>query len=324
MHSILLRSILLTWAAWVALPAAIAQQQPGPTIRLVVPYSAGGPTDVMARVLAKEIRTLSGQSTIVDNRPGAGGSIGSAAVARSEADGNTLVVNGGISHTINPLISEGATGYKHTDFSGVAAFAKSSMVLVAYPGLGAKSVTELVAMAKAKPGAISYASGGLASNPHLAAELFKSVAGIDMVHVPYKGSADSVADMVAGRVPVGFLSPTVAEPLVREKRLVALGVTSRQRLSNWPDVPTLHEQDVAGYEFESWYAVLAPSGTPPKTLEKLSDWINAALRSPEAQKSMAALGLDVMASTPSETDRRIEEELQRWTALIKTQGLQLK
>ena len=256
---------------------AQAQEFPSRTLQVIVPFTAGGPTDAMARVVGRELARLTNQPVIVENRPGAGGNVGSAQVARAEPDGYTMIVNGGLTHTLNPQIFAKTSGYALKDFKAVAAFAKSPMVLTVNPDLGVNDVQQLVALAKAKPGGLSFASGGQASNPHMAAELFRASTQTDMLHIPYKGTADSVKDIVSGRVQVGFFSPQVAEPLIQAGRLKALGVTSTTRIKGLDSIPTIAEQGVKEFVFESWYIVLVPAKTPGPIVAKLNQLINQAL-----------------------------------------------
>ncbi len=300
-----------------------AQEFPSRTLQVIVPFTAGGPTDAMARVVGRELARLTNQPVIVENRPGAGGNVGSAQVARAEPDGYTMIVNGGLTHTLNPQIFAKTSGYALKDFKAVAAFAKSPMVLTVNPDLGVNDVQQLVALAKAKPSGLSFASGGQASNPHMAAELFRASTQTDMLHIPYKGTADSVKDIVSGRVQVGFFSPQVAEPLIQAGRLKALGVTSTTRIKGLDSIPTIAEQGVKEFVFESWYIVLVPAKTPGPIVAKLNQLINQALDNPETQKAFLSIGLDVIHATPEQTEASILAEQNKWSDLVRKIGLQL-
>ena len=302
---------------------AQAQEFPSRTLQVIVPFTAGGPTDAMARVVGRELARLTNQPVIVENRPGAGGNVGSAQVARAEPDGYTMIVNGGLTHTLNPQIFAKTSGYALKDFKAVAAFAKSPMVLTVNPDLGVNDVQQLVALAKAKPGGLSFASGGQASNPHMAAELFRASTQTDMLHIPYKGTADSVKDIVSGRVQVGFFSPQVAEPLIQAGRLKALGVTSTTRIKGLDSIPTIAEQGVKEFVFESWYIVLVPAKTPGPIVAKLNQLINQALDTLETQKAFLSIGLDVIHATPEQTEASILAEQNKWSDLVRKIGLQL-
>ncbi len=300
-----------------------AQEFPSRTLQVIVPFTAGGPTDAMARVVGRELARLTNQPVIVENRPGAGGNVGSAQVARAEPDGYTMIVNGGLTHTLNPQIFAKTSGYALKDFKAVAAFAKSPMVLTVNPDLSVNDVQQLVALAKAKPGGLSFASGGQASNPHMAAELFRASTQTDMLHIPYKGTADSVKDIVSGRVQVGFFSPQVAEPLIQAGRLKALGVTSTTRIKGLDSIPTIAEQGVKEFVFESWYIVLVPAKTPGPIVAKLNQLINQALDTLETQKAFLSIGLDVIHATPEQTEASILAEQNKWSDLVRKIGLQL-
>ena len=302
---------------------AQAQEFPSRSLQVIVPFTAGGPTDAMARVMGRELSRLTGQPVVVENRPGAGGNVGSAQVARAEPDGYTMIVNGGLTHTLNPQIFAKTSGYALKDFKAVAAFAKSPMVLTVNPDLGVYDVQQLVALAKSKPGGLSFASGGQASNPHMAAELFRANTQTDMLHIPYKGTADSVKDIVSGRVQVGFFSPQVAEPLLQAGRLKALGVTSTTRIKGLENIPTIAEQGVKDFVFESWYIILVPVKTPAPIVNKLNQLVNQALDNPDTQKAFSNIGLDVIHATPAQTEASITAEQNKWSELVKKIGLQL-
>lgn len=300
-----------------------AQEFPSRSLQVIVPFTAGGPTDAMARVIGRELSRLTGQSVVVENRPGAGGNVGSAQVARAEPDGYTMIVNGGLTHTLNPQIFAKTSGYALKDFKAVAAFAKSPMVLTVNPDLGVNDVQQLVALAKSKPGGLSFASGGQASNPHMAAELFRDNTQTNMLHIPYKGTADSVKDIVSGRVQVGFYSPQVAEPLVQAGRLKAIGVTSTTRIKGLDNIPTIAEQGVKDFVFESWYIILVPAKTPAPIVNKLNQLVNQALDNPDTQKAFTNIGLSVMQTTSAQTEASIITEQNKWSELVKKIGLQL-
>ena len=326
MHTIrLLTPLALAFSLYLStvfVPAQ-AQEFPSRSLQVIVPFTAGGPTDAMARVIGRELSRLTGQPVVVENRPGAGGNVGSAQVARAEPDGYTMIVNGGLTHTLNPQIFAKTSGYALKDFKAVAAFAKSPMVLTVNPDLGVNDVQQLVALAKSKPGGLSFASGGQASNPHMAAELFRDNTQTNMLHIPYKGTADSVKDIVSGRVQVGFYSPQVAEPLVQAGRLKAIGVTSTTRIKGLDNIPTIAEQGVKDFVFESWYIILVPAKTPVPIVNKLNQLVNQALDNPDTQKAFANIGLSVMQTTSAQTEASIITEQNKWSELVKKIGLQL-
>ena len=302
----------------------VAQTFPTKAVKVIVPYTAGGPTDLMARAVAKEMAQITGQPFVVENRPGAGGTIGTTAVSRSPADGYTLVVNGALAHVLNPILMPKTAGYVADDLVSIGMFATSPMVLVVAPTLGVKSVKELIAMAKADPGKITFSSAGPASNPHLAAELFKGLAGVDLQHIPYKGVSATVPDLVSGRVPVAFGSPTLADPLIKDKRVIPLAVTSPKRLAEYPGLPTMAEAGVPEYSFESSYVMLAPAKTPPETVARLNALLQQALAAPETQKAMKGLGLETVLNTTAQADQYVSDLQKRWDAVLKKIEIKLE
>lgn len=324
------RAVLSAAVAGVVLMAAFAphtaQAQDFPTrpITIIVPYTAGGPTDMMGRAIAKHMAITGGQPVVVENRAGAGGAIGTAATARSAPDGYTLVLNGTLGHALAPLLRPNSAGYTVAEMSAIGVFSRSSNFLVVAPTLGVKSVKELIARAKAEPGKISFSSAGLASNPHLGAELFKALAGVDLEHIPYKGVSASVPDLVAGRVPVAFASPTLALPLLKDNRLIALAVTGEKRMKGWEQIPTIAESGVPGYVFESTYILVAPGKTPPALMARLNQMLQRALEDPETVSALDKLGLETMKNTPAQADQLVQAELGRWSGIIKRLNLKLE
>jgi tripartite-type tricarboxylate transporter receptor subunit TctC len=303
---------------------AQAQDFPTRPITIIVPYTAGGPTDMMGRAIAKHMAVTGGQPVVVENRAGAGGAIGTAATARSAPDGYTLVLNGTLGHALAPLLRPNSAGYTVAEMSAIGVFSRSSNFLVVAPSLGVKSVKELIDRAKAEPGKISFSSAGLASNPHLGAELFKALAGVDLEHIPYKGVSASVPDLVAGRVPVAFASPTLALPLLKDNRLVALAVTGENRMKGWEQLPTVAESGVPGYVFESTYILVAPGKTSPALMTRLNQMLQRALEDPETVSALDKLGLETMKNTPAQADQLVQAELDRWSGIIKRLNLKLE
>jgi tripartite-type tricarboxylate transporter receptor subunit TctC len=324
------RAVLSAAVASVALMASLvphtvqAQDFPTRPITIIVPYTAGGPTDMMGRAIAKHMAVTGGQPVVVENRAGAGGAIGTAATARSAPDGYTLVLNGTLGHALAPLLRPNSAGYTVAEMSAIGVFSRSSNFLVVAPTLGVKSVKELIDRAKAEPGKISFSSAGLASNPHLGAELFKALAGVDLEHIPYKGVSASVPDLVAGRVPVAFASPTLALPLLKDNRLIALAVTGEKRMKGWEQIPTVAESGVPGYVFESTYILVAPGKTPPALMTRLNQMLQRALEDPETVSALDKLGLETMKNTPAQADQLVQAELDRWSGIIKRLNLRLE
>jgi tripartite-type tricarboxylate transporter receptor subunit TctC len=305
-------------AAPVSTPAA-AQAFPERPVHLYVPYPAGGPNDVIARLLGQKLGENIGQQVVIENRPGGSGNIAVEALARAPADGYTLVLPA-IAYAVNPALF-GKVGYSFDQFAPVSIVTKGPLVLVTHPTLGVKSVQELIALAKAKPGELNYGSGGNGSSLHLAAEMFKQQAGVNIQHIPYKGTNDLISDLLTGRVPIAFMSPLIAKEHVKNGKLVALGVTSPQRSASWPETPTIAEAGVPGYAVEAWYAILAPKGTPGPVVDKLSAEIAKAVRDPAVSAKLATLGNEPVGSTPAEADKYIAAEAERWGKVLKAAGI---
>lgn len=293
---------------------------PDRPIHLLVPYPAGGPNDVIARLVANKLDDKFGQRIVVENRPGGSGNTAVIATAHARPDGYTLVLHA-MTYAVNPsLFSQ--VGYSFDQLTPVSIVTEGPLVLVVHPSLGVKSLQDLIALAKARPGKIDYGSGGIGSSPHLAAELFKQTAGIDLQHIPYKGTNDLIADLLTGRVPVVFLSPLVARQHVVDGELLALGITSAERLPSWPDTPTIAEAGLPGYAMKAWYVVLAPKGTPRDVVDKLSDAIAEAVKSPDVSGKLASLGNVARGSSAAEAQAFIDAESRRWREIIKAAGIQ--
>jgi tripartite-type tricarboxylate transporter receptor subunit TctC len=320
------------WSVLIGLPllaltvslCAHAQEFPVKPVRVVVPYSAGGPVDMMARAVAKYMANASGQPFTVENRGGAGGTIGTALVARAAPDGYTVVFNGTLAHTLGPMLRPKSAGYTLSDMSAVGIFSSSSNFLVVTPSLNVKSVKELIARAKAEEGKLAFSSAGPASNPHLGAELFKSLAGVQMEHIAYKGVSDTVPDLVSGRVPVAFASPTLALPLIRDNRIVALATTGEKRMKGWEQLPTTAEAGVPGYVFESTYIMAAPVKTPAVVMARLNALLQQALDDPDTRTALEKLGLEPMKNTTAQADQLVVAELRRWEDIIRRLDLRLE
>ena len=297
--------------------SSIAQEFPTKPVRVVVPYSAGGPTDLMARAIAKYMASASGQMITIENRGGAGGTIGTAVVARSSPDGYTLVVNGTLAHALGPMLRPKTAGYSVQEMSAVGVFSSSSNFLVVSPSLNVKTVRDLITRAKAEDGKLAFSSAGQASNPHLGAELFKSLASVQMEHIAYKGVSDTVNDLVSGRVPVAFASPSLALPLLKDNRIVALATTGEKRMKGWEQLPTIAEAGVPGYVFESTYILAAPGKTPAPVMARLNALLQQALEDPETRVALEKLGLETMKNTTSQADHLVMTELKRWEDIVK-------
>jgi len=300
--------------------SSAAADYPAKPIRIIAPFPPGGGLDIMARIIAQYLTEMWGQQVVVDNRPGAGGSIGAAIAARAAADGYTLLIVSS-AHTIN------ATLYRHlpydtlNDFDPVLLVTAAPHLLVVHPSFPASTVKELIALAKSKPGQIAYASGGLGSSTHLAAELFKNMAAIDLLHVPYKGTAPSLIDVLSGQVPVTFGTvPTVLQH-IKAGKLRALGLSGANRSLSAPDVPTIAEAGVPGYEAATWHGVLVPAHTPLPIIAKLNKEIVGMLNNAEVRGRIVHEGLEPLGSTPEQFGAHLRAEVPKWGQVIRRAGL---
>jgi tripartite-type tricarboxylate transporter receptor subunit TctC len=315
------RSIsLLALAGLVAASAAFAAEYPSRPIRLVVPYPPGGGTDTVARPLAQKITESVGQPIVIDNRGGASEIIGTEAVARSAPDGYTLLMTTN-AFAINVALQRKLPYDPARDFAPVARLITTPFMLVAHPGLQAASVRELIALAKAQPGKLNYASLGSGTPHHLAMEWFKVLAGVDIVAVPYKGVAPGLAAVTAGEVQLMLTGLTAGLAQVKGGRLRALAVTTAARSSAAPEIPTVAESGFAGYDALAWYGVLAPAATPPEVIARLNAEIGKALAAPDLRQRLANIGVDPAPGTPGELQRLIRDETQLWTKVIKAAGV---
>ena len=280
---------------------------PARPIRVIVPFSPGGQPDIFARLIGQKVTTSTGQQVVVDNRAGAGGMLGSRIVAEASPDGYTLL-SISAAHTILPTVRNLPFDTRR-DFAGVSMAYNAAYLLVVPPALGVKTTKDLIALAKAKPGQLNLASAGRGSGTHFAGEMFKSAAAINVVHVPYKGIPEATNDLLAGRVQL-FMAPLASStPLVREGRMRALGVSSPKRVSVLPDVPTIAEAGLPGFRWDSWGAIFAPAKTPRAVIGKLNREITAALRQPDVEKTMRALGAEPAPTTPAELDKFVVQDL---------------
>ncbi|WP_165585511.1 tripartite tricarboxylate transporter substrate binding protein [Roseococcus sp. SYP-B2431] len=297
---------------------AQGQDFPNRPVRMIVPSPAGGPTDAVGRLVAAPMSEGWGHPMVIDNRVGASGAVGSQAVARAAPDGHTLLVNASM-HAIIPSVMPNLPYNIATDFTPVALLATGPYVLVAHPSLGVSTLAELIALAKARPGRINYASPGNGTGNHFATELLKTRAGIDLVHVPYPGAAPATTDVVGGQVPLMLNNMISAVPHIQAGRLKALGVTSLQRSPALPDVPTFAET-LPGYEAITWYAMFGPAGLPDALANELNRRANAAGRSEAVKARLAALGVEPAAMTPQELGRFVESEARKWAEVARISG----
>lgn len=310
---------VLAVLALVFLSEANAQPYPNKPIHFIVPFTPGSASDILARAVGEKLSPMLGQPVVVENRPGAGGTIGTAAVARAEPDGYTFVtVSAG--HIVNPLIFGKLPYDPLRDFEGVIPLGNLPSVLAVTPALNVHTVGELVALAKAKPGALNYASGGIGSASHVNAEKFRAATGIEVVHVPLKGAPDMVAETVAGRTHFGFYPIIAALPAIREGRLVPLAVSSAQRSAALPEVPTVAEGGVPGAQFDFWIGLLAPAKTPRAIVQKLNGEMTAILQSAEMADRLAKLGAEPMLMTPEAFDAYMRNQLATLGPVMKAAG----
>jgi tripartite-type tricarboxylate transporter receptor subunit TctC len=300
--------------------AAQAPAYPTKPIRLVVPFPPGGATDILARAVAQKLAETWGQSVVVDNRPGAGGNIGSELVARAAPDGYTLEMGTVGTHAINSSLYA-KMPYDHVkDFAPVILVAAVPNVLVVNPAVPANSVQELIAYAKANPGKLNFASSGNGTSIHLSGELFKVMAGVQMTHVPYKGSAPALQDLLGGQVQLMFDNLPPSLPQIKAGKLRALGVTTAARSPALPDVPTIAESGLPGFESSSWFGVLAPAGTSLAIIAKLNAEIGRWLASPEAKEKLVAIGANGAGGTPEDFAKHIAAETAKWAKVVKESG----
>lgn len=310
--------VLATVLAPLAAPA-LAQDYPTKPVRMIVPFAAGGPADVYARFLAQRLQESLGQPFVVDDRPGGGSVIGTDAVAKSAPDGYTLLVMSN-THTVNESLMPSKPFVLMRDFVGVAPINSSDLVLVVHPSVKANSIAELIALAKAQPGGMSYASSGPGTPYHMAGELFKSMAGVDILHVPYKGSAGARTDVLGGQVQMMFDAVTVMAPHAREGKVKALGTSGTTRSVVLPGVPTIAEAGVPGYETTIWLGVMAPKGTPAPIVAKLNAEIAKIVARQDVRDDWARQGAVPMAMTPAEFARFLEQDIVKWERVVKISG----
>jgi tripartite-type tricarboxylate transporter receptor subunit TctC len=311
--------LMLADGSWVGVEA---QPYPNRPVKIIVPTPAGGPVDVMARLVAAQISPGLGQSVFIDNRGGAGNTLGSAEAARATPDGYTLLYSSASGLVIAPMLQKNAGYDPLKSYDPVALVAATSIILVVHPSIPAKSVQELIAYAKANPGKINFSSGGIGTLPHLIGEFFKARAGIDVQHVPYRGGGPSIQDVVAGQIQYTFEGISVLLPLIQEGRLRALAATSPKRNPLLPDLPTMIESGFPDFASTSWTGLLAPAGTSPEITGKLNAAVNAALTTAEMKASLAKLAADPLGGPPPELTKIIESDTRLWAPVVKSLNIQ--
>ena len=300
--------------------SALAQTYPSKPIRWIIPFPPGGAMDVMARALGPKMAESLGQPVITENRPGAGGIIGSEVVAKSPPDGHTILIVS-VGQAVNASLYPKMPFDPIKDFEPVSLVAVVPNVLVLYPSVKANTIPELIALAKAQPGKLTYASAGNGTSIHLAGEMFASMAGVDIVHVPYKGSGPAVTDLLGGQVNLMFDSITSAKPHIQAGKLRALGVTSARRSQALPNVQTISEAGLKGYDVSPWFAVFVPAKTPKPVIDRLHGEITKALKLPDIQERFAAIGAEPVGSTPDQLATHLKRETDRWSAIIRDRNI---
>jgi tripartite-type tricarboxylate transporter receptor subunit TctC len=310
------------WFAVFALCAFSASAQTYPTrpVRIVVPFAASGPADNYARFLALRLQESLGQSFVIDNKPGGGSVIGTDIVAKAPPDGYTLLLMSN-THTVNETLLANKPFNLTRDFVGIAPINYSDLVLVAHPSVKAANIKELVAQAKAQPGKINYASSGPGTPYHMAGELFKSMAGVFLVHIPYRGSSGARTDVMGGQVDLMFDAVTTMTEVVKSGKVKAIATTGLQRSSVLPDVPTVHESGVPNYEATIWLGLLAPKGTPPAVINRLNEAVSKIASQPDVQQQWAKQGATSMVMSPAAFDKYIQDDIAKWARVIKSANI---
>jgi tripartite-type tricarboxylate transporter receptor subunit TctC len=310
-------AIILTTSA----SAVAAADYPDRPIRLIAPFAAGGPSDIMARLVSQKLNESMGQPLVVDNRAGAGGAVGCEIAAKAAPDGYTLLLGSSGNLSVNPSLYKKLPYDPVKDFQPITQLEAGPQVLVVHPSIAAKSVQELIALAKARPHALSFASGGTGTGNHLASELFKATAGIDIVHVPYKGTGQALTDLVGGQVQMMMSSLLPAIPQIKAGRLRALAVTSTKRTPVLPELPTIAESGMPGFETTSWHGILVPAKTPKAIAARLHDELVKMLAQPEVRARFTSEGIDAIGSTPQEFAAYIHAETVKYANVIKHAGI---
>jgi tripartite-type tricarboxylate transporter receptor subunit TctC len=314
----------LSVAGVFALPNAFAQSYPNRAIKLIAPYPAGGGVDSVARLLGEKLSARLNQAIVVDNKPGAAGTIGADALAKSPADGYTLMLGSITDYAIAPHVHKSLGFDLRKDFAPIAELGYGTVVLVVNADFAARNVKELIAMAKAKPGELSFASSGLGGLQHLNGEMFKQMAGVDLVHVPYKGSTQLLPDLLAGRVPMAFDSLPPHLPHIKSGKVRAIAVASATRSNAIPDVPTMAEAGITGYESATNYTLFAPAGTSKDIVSMLNKEVNLILKTPEVREKLTSLGITITGGTVDSVEKRIPAEIDKWNRVVKNGNLKFE
>ncbi len=321
---VLLCAAALTAMISVAPPLAVAQSYPARPVRLVVPFPPAGATDILGRTLAQKLGEALGQQVIVENKPGAGGTIGSDAVAKAAADGYTLLMATTSTHSIGPSLNPKLAYNAERDFVPVAWVANSTNILVASPSLPVTSVRELIAYAKANPGKVNYASSGNGTIVHLTSELFAAMSGVQMTHVPYKGTALAVPDLMSGQVSILFDNIVSAQPHMKSGKLKMLGISGAKRSPLAPELPTVAESGVPGFASDTYFGVFVPAGTSADVVTRLNAEINKVLQMPDFKERLATLGAEPVGGTPQQFASQVRSETAKWAKVIQDSNVKLE
>ena len=313
-------TVVCVASAFAAGHSPAQQAYPTKPIRMICPFPPGGTTDVVARLVAQKLTEAWGQQVVVDNRPGAGGIIGTEIVAKAAPDGYTVLLGSITTHAVNPALYKKLSFDPVKDFAPVSLVVSSPQLLAVHPSVAAKSVKELIALAKAKPGQLNYASAGTGTSPHLTFELFKSMAGIDVVHVPYKGTGPAITDLIGGQVQMMITGVVALMPHVKSGKLRGLGVTSAKRVAALPDLPTIVESGIPGFDVSSWFGVFLPGGTPKPIIAKMNAEIRKILEVPEVRQRLIGQGADPASNTPEEFAAYVNAEMARWGKVVRDTG----
>lgn len=316
----MLKTVAVFVAGTLFAAGAAAQQFPTKPVRIITPYPPGGTTDILSRMMVPHLQQALGQPILVESRSGAGGNVGTDVVVKSPADGYTLLMGASGPLAINVTLFRKLPYNPLKDLAPVIHVASVPLVLVVHPSIGAKNVAELITLLKGKPGGLNFASAGNGTPQHLSAELFKSLAGVDMTHVPYKGTGPAITDLVAGQVPIAFESMIAVLPHVQGGRLRALATTGPKRAAQLPDAPTVAEAGVKGYESIAWYGVMAPAGTPRDVVSLLNREMGRALNTPEVKARLTQLGSDTVHGTPEQFGAFIASEIEKWGKVVRASG----
>ncbi len=311
---------VLVLAVFAAVPASVAQTWPAKPMRIVVPFPPGGGTDIGTRILGQKLQEAWGQAVVIENKPGAAGIVGTELTAKSAPDGYTFMMGNIGTHAINISLYKQLSYDPVKDFAPVSMVADLPLLLLVHPSVPVKSVQELIALAKSQPGKLNFSSSGPGGSMHVAAELFKSMAGVDMVHIPYKGGAPAVADLISGQVPLSFATVLETIQFVKAGKVRALAVTNNRRSAALPDLPTISEAGLPGYQSISWLALFAPAGTPKDIVNKLSAETVRILKLPDVRERLLAQGAEPIGSTPEQLASILAADIAKYARVIRESG----